>query len=450
MLLPQEIIRKKRDGLELGPDEIEAFVAGLVDGRVADAQIGAFAMAVCLRGMSRAETVALTRAMTGSGRVLSWPDVPGPVLDKHSTGGVGDKVSLILAPLVAACGGFVPMLSGRGLAHTGGTLDKLESIPGYRAEVDLDRLRTVVLEVGCAIVGATAELAPADRRLYAIRDVTATVESIPLITASILSKKLAAGPRALVMDVKVGSGAFLPERDAARDLARAIVEVAAGAGLACRALLTDTSRCLGRTAGNALEVAEAISVLRGEPSDPALLAVTLALAAELLLMGELAPSVPEAHGLLMEALSSGRAAERFARMVAELGGPSDLVERSRDRLPVAPVREPIAPVRAGTVRAIDARALGLAIVRLGGGRTRPGAPIDPAVGLSEVAAPGEPVGGDRPLCIVHARRAEDVASVRAAIRDAFEIGDGAAIRPPVVLERFPAGAVALTSASPVA
>ncbi len=449
MLLPREIIRKKRDGLELTPAEIEAFVAGLVDGRVADAQVGAFAMAVCLRGMSRAETVALTRAMTDSGRVLAWPDVPGPVLDKHSTGGIGDKVSLILAPLIAACGGFVPMLSGRGLGHTGGTLDKLESIPGYRAEVDLDRLRAVVLEVGCAIVGATADLAPADRRLYAIRDVTATVESIPLITASILSKKLAVGPRALVMDVKVGSGAFLPELDAARDLARSIVEVAAGAGLACRALLTDMSRCLGRTAGNALEVAEAISVLRGEPADPALLEVTLALGSELLLMGELASSAAEAHGLLATALSSGRAAERFARMVAALGGPADLVERPGDRLPVAPVREPIAPVRAGTVRTIDARALGLAIVRLEGGRTRPGAPIDPTVGLSEVAAPGESVGGDRPLCIVHARRPEDVASVRVEIREAFEIADAAAARAPAVLERFPAGAAALTSAAPV-
>ncbi len=446
MLLPQEIIRKKRDGFELAPAEIEAFVAGLADGRVADAQAGAFAMAVCLRGMSRAETVALTRAMTRSGRVLSWPEVAGPVLDKHSTGGVGDKVSLILAPLVAACGGLLPMISGRGLGHTGGTLDKLESIPGYCAEVDLDRFSAVVLEVGCAIVGATAELAPADRRLYAIRDVTATVESIPLITASILSKKLAAGPRALVMDVKVGSGAFLPGLDAARDLARSIVEVAEGAGLACRALLTDMSRCLGRTAGNALEVAEAISVLRGEPADPALLEVTFALGSELLLMGELASSEAEAHELLAKALASGHAAERFARMVVALGGPSDLVERPRDHLPVAPIREPIAPVRPGTVREIDARALGLAIVRLGAGRTRPGAAIDPVVGLSDVAAPGESVGGDRPLCIVHARRPEDIARVRAEICDSFELGDAAANPAPVVLEQFPTRAAALTSA----
>jgi len=435
MLLPQEIIRKKRDGLELTADEVEAFVAGLVDGRVVDAQAGAFAMAVCLRGMSPAETVALTRAMTGSGRVLSWPDLPGPVLDKHSTGGIGDKVSLILAPLVAACGGYVPMLSGRGLGHTGGTLDKLESIPGYRAEVDLDRFRSVVRRVGCAIVGASADLAPADRRLYAIRDVTATVESIPLITASILSKKLAAGPSALVMDVKVGSGAFLPAMDEARALARSIVEVAEGAGLACRALLTDMGRCLGRSAGNVLEVAEAVSVLRGEPADAALLEVTKALAAELLLMGGLAESEVEAHQRLSKALADGTAAERFARMVAELGGPGDLLERPADRLPAAPVREPIPAPRPGRITRIDGRALGLAILRLGGGRTRPGEPIDPAVGLSDVAAPGESVDGARPLCVVHARDPADIAAVGAELEAAFEIGEGLPAVLPLVLEK---------------
>jgi len=433
MLLPQEIIRKKRDGLELTADEVEAFVAGLVDGRVVDAQAGAFAMAVCLRGMSPAETVALTRAMTGSGRVLSWPDLPGPVLDKHSTGGIGDKVSLILAPLVAACGGYVPMLSGRGLGHTGGTLDKLESIPGYRAEVDLDRFRSVVRRVGCAIVGASADLAPADRRLYAIRGVTATVESIPLITASILSKKLAAGPSALVMDVKVGSGAFLPALDQARALARSIVEVAEGAGLACRALLTDMGRCLGRSAGNALEVAEAVSVLRGEPADPALLEVTMALAAELLVMGGLAASEVDAHQRLSEALANGTAAERFGRMVAELGGPGDLLERPAQRLPSAPFRDPLPPPRSGRVARIDGRALGLAILRLGGGRTRPGAAIDPAVGLSDVAAPGESVDGGRPLCVVHARDAADIAAVRAELAAAFEIDESPPSRRPLLL-----------------
>jgi thymidine phosphorylase len=440
MWLPQEIIRRKRDGEDLRPEEIEAFVAGIADGTVVDAQVGAFAMAVCLRGMGRDETVALTRAMTASGRRLDWPDLPGPVLDKHSTGGIGDKVSLILAPLVAACGGYLPMLSGRGLGHTGGTLDKLESIEGYRGEVGLDRLRAVVREVGCAIVGATPDLAPADRRLYAIRDVTATVESIPLITASILAKKLAAGPAALVMDVKVGSGAFLPSLAQARALATSLVEVARGAGLPCHALLTDMSRCLGRTAGNALEVEEAVAVLRGEPADPALLEVTLALAAELLVMGRLATDDGEARARLARALASGAAAERFARLVQRLGGPSDLLDRPRDRLPSAPVRAPILPAGPGHVARIDARALGLAVLRLGGGRTRPGAPIDPAVGLAGVVAPGEVVGADRPLCVVHARSEADVEAVRPGLAEAFAIARRAPRPAPLLLGRItPAG-----------
>lgn len=449
MLLPQEIIRKKRDGLELTAEEIEAFVEGLVDGRVVDAQAGAFAMAVCLRGMSPAETVALTLAMARSGQVLSWSDLPGPVLDKHSTGGIGDKVSLILAPLVAACGGFVPMLSGRALGHTGGTLDKLESIVGYCGEVDLDRLRSVVREVGCAIVGATPELAPADRRLYAIRDVTATVESIPLITASILSKKLAAAPQALVMDVKVGSGAFLPDLEAARALADSIVGVANGAGLSCRALLTDMNRCLGRAAGNALEVREAVSVLCGEPADPALLEVTMALASELLVFGKLAASEDEARARLAKSLREGHAAERFARMVAALGGPTDFLDRVDRHLPTAPVHEPVPAPRPGRVGRIDGRALGLAIVRLGGGRTRPGAPIDPTVGLAEVAAPGESVGPDRPLCVVHARDRASIAAVCAEIGGAFEVTDDGVFRAHPVIEKVSAPGAALTGASSV-
>ncbi len=436
MLLPQEIIRRKRDGQSLRAEEIEAFVAGLTDGTIVDAQVGAFAMAVCLRGMVPEETVALTRAMTASGRRLEWPDLPGPILDKHSTGGIGDKVSLILAPLVAACGGYLPMLSGRGLGHTGGTLDKLESIPGYRGEVGLDRLRAVVREAGCAIVGATTDLAPADRRLYAIRDVTATVESIPLITASILAKKLAAGPAALVMDVKLGSGAFLPDPAEARALASSLVEVARGAGLPCHALLTDMGRCLGRTAGNALEVEEAAAVLRGEPADAALLEVTLALAAELMLMGRLAATEGEARARLGRALASGAAAERFARMVHDLGGPGDLLERPRDRLPSAPVRVPIPPVGPGCVARIDARALGLAVLRLGGGRTRPGAPIDPAVGLAAVAAPGEAVGADRPLCIVHARSEAEAEAVRPGLQEAFAIAEAPPLPASLLLDRI--------------
>ncbi|MDX1541484.1 MAG: thymidine phosphorylase, partial [Geminicoccaceae bacterium] len=275
-MLPQEILRKKRNGAALDDAEVAFFIDGLTRGTIGDAQVGAFAMAVALNGMNQAETVALTRAMTASGARLAWSGLDGPVVDKHSTGGVGDKVSLILAPLLAACGAYVPMISGRALGHTGGTLDKLDAIPGYRSQPDLGLFERTVREAGCAIVGQTAELAPADRRLYAIRDVTGTVESLPLIVSSILSKKLAAGLDALVMDVKVGSGAFLPDLDAARALASALVEVAGGAGLPCRALLTDMSMCLGRTAGNALEVREAIDLLSGHDPDPRLLEVVLA------------------------------------------------------------------------------------------------------------------------------------------------------------------------------
>ncbi len=325
--LPQEIIRHKRDGIRLPNGDITAFVAGVVDGRVSREQTAAFLMAAFLRGLDRDETVALTRAMTASGTTLHWPDLPGPVLDKHSTGGVGDTVSLMLAPMVAACGGFVPMISGRGLGHTGGTLDKLESIPGYDVRPAPDRLAAVVREVGCAIVGQTDDLAPADRTLYAVRDVTATVESVPLITASILSKKLAAGLSGLVMDVKTGSGAFMASLVGARDLAQSLVHVAGGAGLPTRALITDMDAPLAPAAGNALEVAEAIRYLTGKQRDARLHAVVIALGAEMLLLGGLAADHDAAVARLAASLDSGAAAACFARMVAALGGPSDLLER---------------------------------------------------------------------------------------------------------------------------
>src|SRR5947209_8013636 len=319
-MLVAELIRTKRDGGELSASEIEELVAGITDGTVTDAQVGALAMAIVWRGMSGPERVALTGAMMRSGDVLTWGG-ERPVLDKHSTGGVGDKVSLLLAPILAACGAAVPMISGRGLGHTGGTLDKLESIPGYDVGPDPDALRGVVKRVGCAIVGQTARLAPADRRLYAIRDATGTVESIPLIVASILSKKLAAGLDALVMDVKVGSGAFLPSLEQARELAQAIVEVSTGNGMPTRALLTDMNQVLGRTAGNAVEVRESIDHLTGAASDPRLREVTLALSAELLELG----GIDDGRARADRALDSGQAAERFATMVAELGGPTDLL-----------------------------------------------------------------------------------------------------------------------------
>ena len=369
MALPQEIIRKKRDGGALDGSEIAEFIEGLASGRISEGQVAAFAMAVFFNGMSREETVALTRAMTGSGTRLTWRDLDGPVLDKHSTGGIGDKVSLVLAPVVAACGAYVPMISGRGLGHTGGTLDKLDSIPGYATKPDLERLRAAVRTAGCAIIGQTDDLAPADRRLYAIRDVTATVESIPLIVASILSKKLAAGLDALVMDVKAGSGAFLPSFEATRELARTLVEVANGAGLRCSALLTDMSQCLGRTAGNALEVREAIDVLTGQAVHSRLREVTLALAAELLVLGGLAEDKAGAAGAAARALDSGAAAERFARMVAALGGPADVLERPER----PPARSAGAPCRAP--RAVrDRRGDRCARARAGRGRSGRRAP----------------------------------------------------------------------------
>ena len=433
MALPQEIIRKKRDGCALSAGEIAEFIAGLTSGRISEGQAAAFAMAVFFNGMEREETVALTRAMTESGTRISWHDLDGPVLDKHSTGGVGDKVSLILAPLVAACGAYVPMISGRGLGHTGGTLDKMDSIPGYDTTPDLDRLHQVVRAVGCAIIGQTEDLAPADRRLYAIRDVTGTVESIPLLVTSILSKKLAAGLDALVMDVKVGSGAFLPSLDQTRELARTLVEVANGAGLCCSALLTDMNQCLGRTAGNALEVREAIDVLRGAPAESRLREVTLALAAELLILGGVVEE-KAAAAAVARALDSGAAAERFARMVVALGGPGDLLERPERHLPQAPVRQAVHLKRSGMVAAIDARALGLAVVGLGGGRRRASDTIDPRVGLAEVRGIGEEVGPDAPFAVVHAATDGGAAAAADLLRNAVDVAPSlpATVSPTVI------------------
>ena len=429
-MLPQELIRKKRDGLRLSDAEIDFLVRGIADGKgLADAQVGALAMALFLKGMDAAERVALTRAMTASGTVLSWADqaLPGPVVDKHSTGGVGDKVSLMLAPMVAACGAFVPMISGRGLGHTGGTLDKFESIPGYSAKPDLALFRKVVREAGCAVIGQTADLAPADKRLYAVRDVTGTVESIGLITASILSKKLAAGLDALVMDVKFGSGAFMASFDAARELAASIVEVANGAGLKTRVLLTDMDRPLGRTAGNALEMREAVRYLKGE-REPRLDAVTKALAVEMLDLAGVAPRAAAA-GKIDAALASGAAAERFAKMVAGLGGPADFLEKTDAYLAKAPLVRGLYPPRAGVVARVDTRAVGVAVLELGGGRTDPAQAIDPAVGFADLAGPGETVGPDRPFAILHARDEATAARAARTLEAAYTLGDGPASAP---------------------
>jgi thymidine phosphorylase len=430
-----EIIRNKRDGGTLTLEQITAFVHGLTSGAWSDSQAAAIAMAILLRGMDTAETVALTAAMTHSGEVLSWADagLRGPILDKHSTGGVGDKVSLLLAPIVAACGGVVPMISGRGLGHTGGTLDKMEALPGYNTNPARATLLATLRSAGCAIVGASAELAPADRRLYAIRDVTATVESVPLITASILSKKLAAGLQGLVLDVKVGSGAFRPTLGEARALAHSLVTVAHGAGLPARALITDMNQVLGHSAGNALEVREAIAFLSGAEQEARLLQVTLALSAELLCLGGLAASPAEARARARQALHSGAAAEHFACMVAALGGPPDVLTHAG--LPYAPVQLAVPAPRGGFVQAIDVRALGLAVVALGGGRERPGAAIDPRVGLAEVLALGACVNAGAALAVVHAASVDAAAQAVRAVQAAVTLG-GAAPTPQPVLHGF--------------
>lgn len=435
---PQEVIRRKRDGHVLTREEIGFMVAGLTDNTLSEGQAAAFAMAVFFRGMTMDERIALTLAMRDSGTVVDWSgfDLPGPALDKHSTGGVGDKVSLILGPVIAACGGAVPMISGRGLGHTGGTLDKLDSIPGYTTQPDLRLFKHVVAKAGCAIIGQTADLAPADGRLYAIRDVTATVESIPLITASILSKKLAAGLDGLVMDVKTGNGAFAADPSMAHELAKSIVDVANGAGLPCVALVTGMDQVLGRTAGNALEVREAVDHLTGRAIDPRLHEVTMALCAELLVIGGLAGDAAAARDKAEDALRSGRAAERFAQMCAGLGGPGDILEAPERYLPAAAIQYAVVPEAPGTVTAMDTRGLGLAVMALGGGRRRADDRIDYAVGLDRMAAVGEPVDQDRPLCIVHAASEDDAMNVAALIREAVTLGPRPVAADPIVRERI--------------
>jgi thymidine phosphorylase len=436
-MLPQEIIRRKRDGETLDEQEIAQFVQGITDGSISEGQAAAFAMAIFLKGMAREETVALTREMMNSGTVLDWPskELDGAILDKHSTGGVGDKVSLILGPLIAACGGYVPMISGRGLGHTGGTLDKLDSVPGYDTAPDIETLRRVVKDAGCAIIGQTADLAPADRRLYGIRDVTATVESIPLITASILSKKLAAGLTGLVMDVKTGSGAFASSFEMAHELATSIVDVANGAGLSTSALITDMNQVLGDSAGNAVEVLECVTYLKGGYRDPRLHEVTMALSAELLVTGKVAATLNDARAMLNRVLDSGAAAECFERMVAGLGGPADFLDRAADHLPSAPVIMPVLADKKGFVTAMDTRAIGIAIIELGGGRRRADDAIDHAVGLSRVCQIGEEVGSDKPLAVVHANSDHDLQRAAERLCAAIEIADTAPTNNPAVIQR---------------
>ncbi|OLP59038.1 thymidine phosphorylase [Xaviernesmea oryzae] len=421
--IPQEIIRRKRDGAVLRAEEIAAFVDGLSAGTIGEGQVAAFAMAIFFRGMVRDETVALTLAMRDSGTVLSWPGIDRPVADKHSTGGIGDNVSLMLAPIASACGLAVPMISGRGLGHTGGTLDKLESIPGYDIRPSRESLARIVRDVGCAIVGQTEDLAPADRRLYAIRDVTATVDSLPLITASILSKKLAAGLQHLVMDVKTGSGAFMRNREEAEELARALVGVANGAGVKTTALITDMNEPLADAAGNALEMVHALAFLRGEKAGSRIETIVLALAGEMLFSAGLAETAKAGEAAAARALASGAAMERFAAMVDGLGGPADFIEKADRHLPAAPVVRPVPAGRSGWLAGCDARGIGMAVIALGGGRLSPEQDIDARVGFSRIVPLGQAVTSGEPLAFVHAASEPAAEQAIAAYQACYEISD---------------------------
>ncbi len=428
----RSIIGRLRDGAPLTGDELIWFANGLSTNEVSDAQAGAFAMAACLRGLGQDGRVALTEAMRDSGDVLSW-DLPAPVIDKHSTGGVGDCTSLILAPALAACGAYVPMISGRGLGHTGGTLDKLEAIPGVSTEVSEARFRRIVAECGHAIVSATGRIAPADKRLYAIRDVTATVESVDLITASILSKKLAAGLEALVLDVKCGSGAFMKTREGAAELARALVATANGAGCATIAMITDMSQPLAPAAGNAVEVAASMEVLCDNTDGP-LLQLSAALGGALLNKAGLAEDEPIGRSMIRSAISSGAAAESFARMVAALGGPPDFAEDWRTHLPKAPVTLDVTAVEAGYIIEMDAEKLGLAVVHLGGGRLIGGQRLDPTVGLTGLARLGQDVRRGAPIATVHAASEAAAAQAARAVQDAIRISTRPLSPPPLLIE----------------
>jgi len=428
------IIAKLRHRQTPSREELNWFAGGLANHCVTDAQAGAFAMAVCLNGLGDVGRVALTMAMRDSGSVLTW-DLPGPVLDKHSTGGVGDCVSLVLAPALAACGAFVPMISGRGLGHTGGTLDKLSAIPGLSTHLDTDRLKDVVARTGCAIAGASGDIAPSDKRLYAVRDVTATVESLDLITASILSKKLAAGLDGLVLDVKVGSGAFMKDRQSASELADALVKTANAAGCKTTALITDMNQPVAPALGNALEVAEAMKVLTGQTRGK-LVEICASLGGVLMANADMVEDVQAGADAIAAAIADGRAAERFGNMVAAMGGPVQFVENWARFLPEATViREISAPV-SGYVTAMDGEALGLAVVNLGGGRKVEGDTLNLAVGLSDVVRLGTKVTRGEPLAVVHSGRAEDADRAESALRAAISIGASPVEKPALILDRI--------------
>lgn len=435
-MLPQEIIRKTRNREKLTKQEISFFIQGLCSGEIADIQAASLTMAIFLNGLDKEETLALTLAMRDSGEKISWDNMNGPVVDKHSTGGVGDKVSLMLAPMLAACGAYVPMIAGRGLGHTGGTLDKLDSLEGYQTNVDMDTFKKTVKNVGCAIIGQTADLAPADKKIYAIRDVCATVESIPLITASILAKKLAAGLQYLVMDIKCGNGAFMENMKRASDLAHSIANVANGAGTKTSALLTDMNSVLGTSVGNSLELAEALAYLKGETPDDRLDEVTMALCTELLLNSGLARDVDAANSMLQKAISSGKAYECFVKMASSLGANISILENYENKQKQAKYIEPLYAEQSGYVSAIDTRKVGLGVIMLGGGRTTPAQKINYTSGFTRFCQIGDKVDTKTPLCFIHAEDETIIPEVKKLLLEAITIEETKPEKTSVILQKI--------------
>lgn len=436
-MLPQEIIRKTRNREKLSNEEIIFFIKKMCSGEIADIQAASFSMAVFLNGFSREETLALTLAMRDSGEKLDWSElIDGPVVDKHSTGGVGDKVSLMLAPMLAACGAYVPMIAGRGLGHTGGTLDKLDALSGYKTSVDVNTFRKTVKEAGCAIIGQTADLAPADKKLYAIRDVCATVESVPLITASILSKKLAAGLQYLVMDIKCGNGAFMENMQQALELAYSIVDVAHKAGTKTSALLTDMDSVLGTSVGNALELREALNYLQGKKADSRLDEVTMSLCEELMVQSGLAKDKTDAVHKLRYSISSGRAYEHFVKMAVSLGADAKILNNYEHLLPQAPFVAPVYPEKSGYVAAVNTREIGLGVIMLGGGRTRPDQKINYTTGYTSFCRIGDKVTPKTPLCYIHAEDRDSMAEVSEIVRRAIILSPDKVEEPPVILRKI--------------
>ena len=421
-MLFKELILKKRLGKELTKNEINWFISNLTSNHLSEGQIASLAMAICLKGMTFEERVQLTLAMKNSGKTLSW-DLPGPIIDKHSTGGVGDTVSLILAPVLAACGAYIPMISGRGLGHTGGTLDKFDSIPGYNTSPNEALLRRVVSKVGCAIIGQTNELAPADKRLYAIRDVTGTVESIDLITASILSKKLAAGLEGLVIDVKCGNGAFMQDFSEASTLAKSLVAVSNESGCKTTALVTDMNQPLSQSIGNSLEVLAAIDILNGSSKDYRLLEVTNSLGVSILCSSNICKNKKEAQSLISSVFSSGKAAEKFSQMISELGGANDFFEKPKNYLTPSNIQKNVCCKKSGYVKKINTKNLGNILILLGGGRQKVEDDIDFSVGMKLLIELGTYVERNQPICTLYARDEETFNIAEKEIIESFEIGE---------------------------